>query len=107
MRPVAFPAAAVADVLDRPRVASMDELRQALGGPSKCTVHRKLRARHTARASALRGRSAPGVARRDSEIVRLDPSGVQELPLRPPASPTRIPRPPSNLLADVSMFSPF
>ena len=38
------------------------------------------------------------MARRDSEIVRLDPSGVQELPLRPPASPTRIPRPPSNLL---------
>ncbi len=43
MRPIAFSAAAVEDVLRRLRVATMPQLVEALGAPSKRTVYRKLR----------------------------------------------------------------
>ena len=55
-------------------------------------------ARHTARAGALRGRSAPSVVRRDSETVRQGPSRAQILPLCPHARPFGIARPPPELL---------
>lgn len=43
MRPIAFSAATVEDALRRLRVATMPQLVEALGAPSKRTVHRKLR----------------------------------------------------------------
>ena len=42
MRPVAYPATAVAATLDDRRVATLDQLVDALGGPSERTVFRKL-----------------------------------------------------------------
>ena len=42
MRPVTFPATAVADTLGRLRVATLGQLVDALGGPSARTVFRKL-----------------------------------------------------------------